>query len=310
MTLSPRAYRWLAIAALVSLGIIVVTGGAVRLTGSGLGCSDWPNCEPGRLAPHDASDANAMIEYLNRLFTGVVSVAVALAVLGSLVRRPKRRDLTWLSLGLVAGVVGQIVLGGLTVIFELRPEFVIGHFLLSMILIANATVLVWRAREPDAPTAVWRASSRTRVLSRWVVVAAAAVVIAGTVVTGAGPHGGDENVQRLSIAVETATRIHGITAMVFIAVTAVLALRAHRQGERPVVQSVTWLLAVAVAQAGVGYVQYFTGVPVLLVGIHILGATLVWIAAIWVLMSTTARTIDLREREAPSRASGAVSRAQ
>ena len=130
LALSPRAYRRVTLAALLALAFIIVTGGAVRLTGSGLGCPTWTSCEEGSLVPVDASSTHAMIEFVNRTITGLVSVAVMLAVLGSLFRRPRRRDLTLLSLGLVAGVLGQIVLGGLTVLFELAPPFVMGHFLL------------------------------------------------------------------------------------------------------------------------------------------------------------------------------------
>ena len=130
---SPRAYRRITLLALCAQVFIMVTGAAVRLTGSGLGCSDWPTCEQDRLvAPFEY---HAMIEFLNRTITGLVSIAVIAAVLGSLLRAPRRADLTWWSLGLVAGVVGQIVLGGLTVLFELQPPFVIAHFLLSMVLV-------------------------------------------------------------------------------------------------------------------------------------------------------------------------------
>jgi cytochrome c oxidase assembly protein subunit 15 len=142
--LSPRAYQRITIVALVALVFIIVTGAAVRLTGSGLGCSDWPTCEENSLvAP---LEYHAMIEFVNRLITGLVSAAVIVAVLGSLIRQPRRRDLTWWALGLVAGVIGQIVLGGLTVLFELRPPFVIAHFVLSMVLVWNAVVLHQRGR--------------------------------------------------------------------------------------------------------------------------------------------------------------------
>lgn len=301
MKLSPRAYRWITFAALVSLCVIVVTGGAVRLTGSGLGCSDWPNCEPGRLTPHSASDVNAMIEYLNRLFTGVVSVAVALAVLGSLVRVPRRRDLTGLSLGLVAGVVGQIVLGGLTVIFELRPEFVMAHFLLSMVLVANGVVLVRRAGDPEPPVAVERSSPATRARAVALVALAAVVVFTGTIVTGAGPHGGDEEVERLGVGVEAAARVHGLSVVVFLGLVIATLVLAHRARDEAVVRASTALVVVAVAQAAIGYVQYFTGVPVLLVGLHIAGATLVWIAALAVLLATTRRSPAPHPVPVPSR---------
>ena len=146
-TLSPAAYRRVTLVALVALAFIIVSGAAVRLTGSGLGCPDWPTCADNRVvAP---LEYHAMVEFVNRTVTGLVSVAVILAVLGSLRRTPRRRDLTWLSVGLVAGVVGQIVLGGLTVLFELRPGFVMAHFLLSMVILADAVVLHDRAGRPD-----------------------------------------------------------------------------------------------------------------------------------------------------------------
>ncbi|MDQ4132527.1 MAG: COX15/CtaA family protein, partial [Actinomycetota bacterium] len=130
--LSPAAYRRVTFVAALALAFIIITGGAVRLTGSGLGCPDWPTCARDRIvAPWEY---HAMVEFVNRTITGLVSVAVMLAVLGSLVRQPRRRDLTWLSLGLVAGVIGQIVLGGITVLFHLWPPLVMGHFVLSMVI--------------------------------------------------------------------------------------------------------------------------------------------------------------------------------
>ena len=147
MRISPERYRLITVIALGLLIAIVITGAAVRLTGSGLGCEDWPNCSDERLI--DVSSANAAIEQINRLFTGLVAVAVIAAVLGSLWRTPRRRDLTLLSLGLVAGVLGQIVLGGITVLVDLHPVAVQSHLLLSMVLVATAVTLVRRAGEPD-----------------------------------------------------------------------------------------------------------------------------------------------------------------
>ena len=151
LRLEPAAYRRITLVATILLGVIIVTGGAVRLTGSGLGCPDWPTCSPGHLTPHGVSDGHAVIEFVNRTFTGLVSFVVVICVLGSLVRTPRRRDLVWLSVGLVAGVMAQIVLGGLTVLFDLQPPFVMGHFLLSLVLLTNALVLHRRAGQPDAP---------------------------------------------------------------------------------------------------------------------------------------------------------------
>jgi cytochrome c oxidase assembly protein subunit 15 len=305
--LSPRAYRRITLGALVALVFIIVTGAAVRLTGSGLGCSDWPACEPGSLTPVDATDVHAMVEFVNRTITGLVSVAVMLAVLGSLVRAPRRRDLTWWSLGLVAGVLGQIVLGGLTVLFELAPPFVMGHFILSMVLVWNAVVLHHRAGQPDGPSRPVVAGHLVT-LSRLLFAAAALVVFTGTVVTAAGPHAGDESARRLDLAVADAARVHGGSVVLLLCLTATCLWLAHRdRAAAAFSDALRTLLAVLVAQAAVGYVQYFTGVPALLVGVHILGAASVWVAVVRVVLVThgpaSAAPGDV---PAPVAASGAV----
>src|SRR4051812_27491183 len=192
--ISPGVYRRVTLAALVALGVIVVTGAAVRLTGSGLGCPGWPNCDAGHLSPHGDTGYHGAVEFVNRTFTGLVSVAVIVAVLGSLVRRPRRADLTWLSLGLVAGVIAQIVLGGLTVKYGLSPPWVMAHFLVSALLVADAVVLHHRAGLPDGAAVLPAVSERVRWMGRIAVGACAVVLTTGTVVTGTGPHGGDENV--------------------------------------------------------------------------------------------------------------------
>jgi cytochrome c oxidase assembly protein subunit 15 len=221
-----------------------------------------------------------MVEFVNRTITGLVSVAVMLAVLGSLVRRPRRKDLLWLSVGLVAGVIGQIVLGGLTVLFELRPGFVMAHFLLSMVLLANAVVLHHRAGRPEGPTRP-AVGSDLLALGRLEVAAAGLAIFLGTIVTSSGPHGGDENAERLPFLLPDVTRLHGIAVMLFLAVTLVTMWRLRRAGvDRTILQRSEVVLAVLVAQAGLGYLQYFTGVPALLVGFHIAGATAVWVTVL------------------------------
>jgi len=287
--LSPQGYRRITLVALLSLAFIIVTGGAVRLTGSGLGCPEWPNCDEGRLvAP---LDFHALVEFVNRTVTGLVSMAVIVAVLGSLVRRPRRRDLVWLSLGLVGGVIGQIVLGGLTVLFELRPPFVMAHFILSMVILANAVVLHWRAGEPygtsqsavDSPPAPPSdpGGADVRRLGTLILAITALVVFLGTVVTAAGPHGGDEDAERLDVPIHRAAQVHGAGAMLLLAmVVAMLFLLSRSRYPEDVRQRGRVLLAVVLAQAGIGYLQYFTGVPVLLVGAHIAGATLLWATAV------------------------------
>ena len=277
-TVSPPTYRRITVFALVALTFIVVTGAAVRLTGSGLGCPDWPTCAENRVvAPWEY---HAMVEFVNRTITGLVSVAVMLAVLGSLVRVPRRRDLLWLSLGLVGGVIGQIILGGLTVIFELKPGFVMAHFLVSMVLIANAVVLHHRAGRPAGATrpAVGR---DLMALGRLNVASAGLAIFLGTIVTSSGPHGGDEHAERLPFLLPDVTRLHGIAVMLFLAVALVTLVRLRKAGvDATIIRHGEILLAVIVAQAALGYIQYFTGVPALLVGFHVAGATAVWVAVL------------------------------
>jgi cytochrome c oxidase assembly protein subunit 15 len=295
--ISPAAYRRITFIALLALGFIIVTGGAVRLTGSGLGCPEFPNCEPGSLVPTDPTDTHGMVEFVNRTITGLVSATVVLAVLGSLRRNPRRRDLTWLSLGLVAGVVGQIALGGLTVIFELSPPLVMGHFLLSLVLIANAVVLHHRAGAHDGPGIALLRGATATLVRRVLPLAAAVAVVSGTVVTGTGPHGGDADVRRFGFDIDDVARVHSLSVIAFIALVLVVLTRfgdvGAAGGGRGVGTVLTRraqeLLAVAVAQAAVGYAQYLTDVPVVLVGIHILGATLVWAAVVRLVVATTAR---------------------
>lgn len=293
--ISATTYRRITLFALAALIFIIITGAAVRLTGSGLGCSDWPTCEENQLVAD--LEYHAMVEFVNRAITGLVSVAVALAVLGAVLLRPRRRDLIWLALGLVAGVAGQVVLGGLVVWYHLSPWLVIGHFLLSMVLVANAVVLHHRAgwveaagvREvTDAPGPA-AASRGAGHLAQLLVVLTILAIVSGTLLTGAGPHGGDPDVERLQFHIPTLARLHG-TAMALCAAVALViwalaergSLRPrrqawHRQSYSAAARLVVGVLAV---QAIVGYLQYFTGVPPLLVGIHIAGAAALWTAVL------------------------------
>jgi heme a synthase len=286
VTLSPQQYRAITIAALFAICVIIVTGAAVRLTGSGLGCADWPACSSSKFI--DVSSRHAAIEQVNRLFTGLVSIAVIAAVLGALVRAPRRRDLTYLSLGLVAGVLAQIVLGGVTVLVDLHPAAVQGHMLLSLILVANAVVLVRRASEPDDGLAVRPVSPE---ISRHTIGVAALTGLAlatGTVVTGAGPHAGDEDARRFGVEIADAARVHGSSVLVAVAVMALLAWRLRsRPAERA--ELADWISAwifVAMLQGAIGYVQYFNEVPALLVGIHVFGATVLWAITVGLVLRT------------------------
>jgi len=288
--LTPEAYRRITSLALAALAVIIVSGAAVRLTGSGLGCTDWPNCTEGRLVA--SADSHELIEFVNRVFTGVVSVAVILAVLGSRLRRPRRGDLTWWSFGLVAGVLGQIILGALVVVFELSPWLVIGHFLTSMVLVWNAVVLHHRAGLPTDPhghAVVGPRNVAPRLLALiglWFV-GAIAVIFTGTIVTGSGPHGGDAKVERLPLLFASAARVHGSTVMGFLALTLLIAWLLRQATAPRSLQVRMWqAIGVLVVQATIGYVQYFTKVPVVLVGFHIAGATSLWIAVVRFALAT------------------------
>ena len=303
MRLSPRAYRRVTLVALVLLTAIIVSGGAVRVTGSGLGCPDWPTCADGKLAPQlfEESAGHATIEYVNRLVTGLVSAVVILAVLGSLTRVPRRRDLVWLSMGLVGGVLGQIVLGGITVLTDLHPVAVQSHFLLSLAIVACAVVLHWRAGRGPGPPPL-PVLRPVRDMSRLTVALLLAAIVAGTVLTGTGPHGGDPEAQRFALDPRRVAQVHGVLVEVFTAAllgTLVLAWR--RGAPRQVLRRGSVAVAVAAAQSVLGYTQYFNGVPALLVGLHILGATAVWVAVLrWHLGLADLVPDAPRDRAAPT----------
>ncbi len=281
--LTPDGYRRITLAAVLLLVLIVVTGGAVRLTGSGLGCTDWPTCENNRvIAP---AHFHAWMEFGNRLVTGAVAAAVIVAVLGALVRVPRRRDLLWLAWGEVFGVAALVVLGGLVVLFHLWPPLVMGHFYISELLVLDALVLHHRAGRPDGFVTRAAVDPALVRLGRLLVGLTAVALFTGTIVTGAGPHSGSQGnslVKRLPFDISTVARLHGSVDMVLVALILLFVLLAKRAGAPArVFQRAELLLTVGVLQAALGYTQYFTGVPELLVGLHILGATLVWIAVLW-----------------------------
>ena len=267
----------------MALCSIVVSGAAVRLTGSGLGCVDWPNCNAERLV--DVSTAHAAIEQVNRLFTGLVAVAVVVAVLGARLRRPYRQDLTFLAYGLAAGVVAQILLGAVVINLDLHPIAVQGHFIVSMVLVGTAVVLVHRAGEPDE-----RPPRNDPLRTHRLMLAAvtAAGLVTGTVVTGSGPHAGDEDVERLGVAIPDAARIHSLSVLAAVAIALALALRLQRHrdpAEVPAANLLSSWIFVALLQGAIGYVQYFNDVPELLVGVHVLGATVLWAVTVAVVLA-------------------------
>jgi cytochrome c oxidase assembly protein subunit 15 len=272
--LSVSRYRIVVWIAFSSLYIIIITGSLVRLTGSGLGCIDWPACNEERFV--DVSTPHAAIEQLNRLFTGVVAASVIAAALAALLVRPRNRRLVRLAVLLVLGVVGQVILGGIVVLTGLHPLSNMGHFLLSIVLMTWALWLVHATREG----AVSSHDSRVLALSRLLVAATFVAIVTGTVVTGTGPHAGDETAPRFPFDISDVARVHGGSVLVTLALAVVLGFLLRRTPHRRARQAYESFLFLALVQGGIGYLQYFTGVPVALVAVHIALSVAVWLAVL------------------------------
>lgn len=310
---APLALRITAIASLVANIGIVVTGGAVRLTKSGLGCPTWPRCAGDSLVPTAAQAHHGQIEFANRMLTWVL-VVVAIATLVVAVRQRRAADgrggRRWkLAFAIFLGIPAQAVLGGFTVLSDLNPWLVGGHLLLSMVLIAIATVLLHEcppeprvapsappASAPPAPAA--RAAAEAvgpvamirRALAWLTAIAAGITLVLGVVVTGSGPHAGatnDEGVaRRIGFDPQQVTQLHADAVMVLLGLSVALAVLARfAPPSRRWARAVWMLLILEVAQGAIGFIQYFAGVPPILVGLHMLGACLVWACAIWVLLT-------------------------
>lgn len=270
--------RGLALASLVSQILIVVTGGAVRLTASGLGCPEWPRCTAESMVATPEMGMHGVIEFGNRLLTFVLT-AIAIAMLVSLWNlRRTRRDLFIPAVVLLAGIPAQAVVGGITVLTQLNPWIVGWHFIISMILIVVATVLVNRARLTDAETGA-DTEPRAAPLLRQLLVAAAglvaAAVLLGVVVTGSGPHAGDSGAARNNLNPDLMTRIHAAPVYLLVLTVVLLVVAAYRLRVAPRLRVALVLLAVVVlAQGAVGYLQHFLHLPVALVALHMLGASL------------------------------------
>jgi cytochrome c oxidase assembly protein subunit 15 len=276
---------------IVNAGIIV-SGGAVRLTQSGLGCPSWPKCTGDSLVPtrntgHAA--LNMAIEFGNRTLTFLV-LAVGVAVLVAAARLPDpRRGLLRLAALQPLGVVAQAVWGGVTVLTKLHPATVAAHYMLSAAILVAAYALYARAGEGDAPpTPLVR--PRLRALAFVLAGVVVALLAAGTIVTGTGPHAGDAAAPRFGFNIEEVARIHGELAWLTVALTVALmiGLRRSHAPER-VCRRALALLVIELAQGAIGYTQYFLGVPALLVGLHMLGSALLWLAALSVVFATRTR---------------------
>ncbi|MFE9500663.1 COX15/CtaA family protein [Streptomyces collinus] len=300
-TPDPRTVQRAALAALVMSVIIVVTGGAVRLTGSGLGCPTWPTCTDDSLTTTRAMGFHGVIEFGNRMLTYVLCAAVGWAIVAARAQKPWRRALTRLGWAQFWVVMGNAVLGGIVVLVGLNPYTVAAHFLLSSALIAVATVMWQRTREGDgAPRPLVGKAVQQLV---WFLVAASTLLIAvGTVVTGSGPHAGDsKEVARIPIDWETVSKLHAVLAWIVVTLTFALwfVLKAVDAPRGPLGRT-RELFLILLAQGVIGYVQYFTHLPEILVGLHMLGSCLVWIGVLRVLLSLRERPEDALDLPGPS----------
>ncbi|MBV9196303.1 MAG: COX15/CtaA family protein [Solirubrobacterales bacterium] len=289
LTVTPAQYRRVTYVALASLTLIVLTGAAVRLTDSGLGCENWPKCGGTPLPP---LSSHALIEFGNRAISGLVGVITVLAAALAFTRRPFRRDLAWLALALPLGVVAQAVLGGFTVLHHLAPGFVMGHFGLSLLILVAAVALAWRSTfEPGSRP---RSDDRVAVWSvRALAPVGALTIFAGTATTAAGPHSGGftgQVVHRLHFkGADTLTwTVHQhatIAALFGVMVIGVwLLLRRRGAGERAL-EPVTVLGVLMAAQGLVGSVQYELKLPAQMVWVHVTLAVLAWLSVLWAVAS-------------------------
>ncbi|HEY4278304.1 MAG TPA: COX15/CtaA family protein [Conexibacter sp.] len=308
-TFTPAQFRKLTWVALFALTVVVMTGAAVRLTSSGLGCPDWPACHGDVVPP---LGLNTFIEYGNRVFSGIITVISLLVFIASLRRTPRRMDLVWLSLLLPLGCIAQAVLGGITVKEDLAPGYVMSHFCLSMLILVGVIWLVWRARyddDADRPVSedVW-----TVWIVRLCAVLGAIVIVCGTLATGAGPHPGDNNgelVRRFDFkGADTLVWLvhrHG-TAATVLGLCVILAwfMARRRTTNAGLVEALTLTGVLMAAQGLVGSVQYALQLPSDFVWVHVTLATITWLSLLWAVGAAGRVGVPVREGGDGSNGSG------
>lgn len=305
---APRWLRRLFLANLIAQMAIVVTGGVVRLTGSGLGCPTWPECVDGSYVPTSRQEEawHKYVEFGNRLLTFVLAILAVSAIVAAVIwwrrtRRaglPGRAPVVALAAVPLVGTIVQAVLGGITVLTGLNPWAVAGHFLVSIVIIAGCTLLVVRAGEPGDTPVVTLVRPAIAWLGRGLVAVTAVVVVLGVVVTGSGPHSGDADTEaRFGVDPRTVAWLHADSVLLFLGllIGMIVALQVT-QGPPRARMAASWLLGVAVLQGLVGYSQYFTGLPWVLVALHMLGATVVWTLAVLMLLRLRSRGIAAAAR--------------
>ena len=283
--LSSGGFRRLTTVNLVLLVAIIVSGAIVRLTNSGLGCRDWPNCSASQFV--NVSTHHAMIEQLNRIFSGAIGIPIALTLIAAYRRQPRRRDLIRLAWILFGLFWSEAILGGISVAVKLAWVSVMSHFLLALALVSVALQIRQRVREPAGPrvpivqpAAIWL----VRVMYVWTI----GVLVLGTLVTAAGPHGGDREAKRIGIPITDLARTHAVAVDILVALTLVtVVVLVRTRAPRIVLSTASFALGAMVAQGVLGYVQYAQEVPAVLVGFHVFGAVLVFTAVQQLALSVT-----------------------
>lgn len=303
-TRSPRGVRGVYIANLVAQAGIVVTGAVVRITESGLGCPTWPECVDGSIAPtsQQSESWHKYIEFGNRLLTFILLILAVAAVVAAVVDRRRRvraqqaprTALLLLSLVPLLGTVLQAVLGGITVLTGLNPLTVGAHFLVSMGIIAGVVALVVRSGDPGDNPITFLTPRPVRVLAWLLVAVTGVVVILGVIVTGTGPHSGDEAAHRLGLDPRTMSWLHADVVLLFLGLLIGLIVALSLVDSPASARRRAWLLlAIALAQGVIGYTQYFTGLPELLVIVHVIGALGVWITCLFIPPALRSRGVPL-----------------
>ena len=267
----------MALVTTIGVCFLTVAGAGVRLTGSGLGCDDWPRCNDERFI--DVSTGHAAIEQLNRLLSGLIAVPTLLLVVWAFRAAPRGTGLRWPAIGVLMSILANGVIGGFAVLGDLHPALVQSHFLLAMISIAFGLIAV---RVGSGRAIAWKRCARRdpiHQLTAAIVLFTGAALVTGTVVTGAGPHAGDESARRYGFDIGSVARVHSATVIIAVACAVALAWVVMRRAAslRPAMS--TWLF-VAIVQGGIGYAQYFNGVPELLVWLHVCGATALWVVTV------------------------------
>lgn len=283
--LTPRSLRWATTAALTVSILIIFTGGVVRVTGSGLGCPTWPNCNPDSLSPTGEFGIHGIIEFSNRLFSAFIAVPVAWVIIAARLQKPRERSLTKLAWSQFWLVAANAVAGGFTVLAGLNPWIVAMHFVLAIALLTT-TGLTWHRVHETTPSALMTPSHSARWLSWSLISVCLVLIMVGTLVTGSGPHSGDSaEVSRIPLDWIAVTIVHGILGTATLALAVILWFALGRgTGTALARKRVIIFVVVVIAQGAIGLTQALDSLPALLVALHLLGAAFVWIGALRVLL--------------------------